>query len=208
MEIPAALTPFTWASTAPSASAPTSAAADHAGISGVQPPPGWRHIPAWPGPIPAWPDSGHPQPWWWMVGLHGGAGVSTLVAAMPQSGDARRALPRGDNHQSPYAVVVARTHHTGLEHARDFARQAVCGLIPPTATVLGLVLVADAEKRPDASTRRFARIVASAYPRSWRIPWIPEWRHTRPDPALGPLPEPVTRLARDLAELTGLSTRH
>ncbi|WP_190824769.1 DUF6668 family protein [Saccharopolyspora pogona] len=154
-----------------------------------------------------WPDAGHSNPWVWLVGLHGGAGVSTLVHAMPRlAGDARRQLPAGGGGQSPFVVVVARNHSDGLVHAQDFARQAITGLIPASISVLGLVLVADAPVRPDSAVRQFTKVVSRAYPRAWQIPWITEWRSARPDPTAGPLPAPVTRLAQDLAQLTGCAT--
>ncbi|MEV4649048.1 DUF6668 family protein [Saccharopolyspora sp. NPDC049357] len=145
---------------------------------------------------------------YWLVGLHGGAGVSTLTAAWPAAGDARRLLPSGQPAQapyamaqSPYAVAVARTHREGLTHAQDFARQVVCGLVPNGVQVLGLVLVDDAERRPDKEVRQFARVVASAYPRCWRVPWLHEWRNQRPTPPN--LPRAVQSIADDLDELTG-----
>lgn len=196
--IPAALAPFQWAA-GRGGGAELSAA--RAGLPGVQPPPGWRQVHSWSGPVAPWPDAGHPNPWFWLVGLHGGAGVSTLTAAWPAAGDARRLMPGGDPAQSPYVVVVARAHRVGLEHAQDFARQAVCGLIPPQARVLGLVLVADAERRPDRELRQFAEVVRAAYPRLWRVPWVPEWRNQQPTPQTAP--RAVARIAAEIANLTG-----
>lgn len=175
-------------------------AASRAGLAGVQPPPAWRQVPSWSGPIPRHPDAGNPDPQFWLVGLHGGAGISTLTAAWPAAGDARRFMPSGHPAQSPYAAVVARTHREGLEHARDFARQVVCALIPPPIRVLGLVLVPDIDRRPNREMRQLARVVASAYPRCWQVPWVPEWRNQRPTPEN--LPRAAARIADDLAGLT------
>lgn len=187
----------------------TVAAAQRSGVAGVHPPPGWRQVPTWPSEIPAWPDSGHPNPWVWLLGLHGGAGVTTLTSALPATtGDAHRRVPAGTaTGQSPYVVAVARTHMEGLTRAQEFARQLACELVPETVRVLGLVLVADAERKPCVATRRFGRVVAAAYPHCWSIPWISEWRSHRPAPQDGALPEPVDRIGRDLIRMTGQSTQ-
>ncbi len=178
--------------------------ARHAGAAGTEPPPAWRQVGCWPHGVPPHPDAGSPHPWWWAVGLHGGAGASSLVTALPGGGDARRLLPTGVG-QSPYTLLVARTHHEGLRAAQDFSRQRVCGLVPPTVRILGLVLMADAEKRPDKGMRQFQKVVAGAYGRVWHIPWVAAWRTARPDPQ-GVLPPAVTDLSRELVQITGQPT--
>jgi hypothetical protein len=138
------------------------------------------------------------------VGVHGGAGVTTLTAAIPGSGDARRRLPEGLVHkQSPYVVAVCRTHIAGLRHAQDLAAQFAARVVPPGLRLVGLVTVADAPGRLPSPVQKFRRLVAGAYPRTWNIPWIPQWRLHEPDSS-APLPPSVATLAADLSDITGL----
>jgi len=171
----------------------------------IAPPPAWRQIPEWRGPVPPWPDCGATSPWWWWVGVHGGAGVTTLTRAFPTvSGDARRALPAGPQFgQSPFVVAVARTHLEGLQRAQDFARQYAAGIVPPGLQLVGLVTVADAPGRLPPPVRKFHKLVAGAFQRVWEIPWIPEWRLASPDPR-DPLPPAVAGMASDLSTIVGL----
>lgn len=108
-----------------------------------------------------------------LVGLHGGAGVSTLAAVL---GDG--ALDVGVGLELAAAgvpvVLVARTHAVGLEVASRAARQwASGGLVG--LPLLGAVLVDDGPRVSEAMTRS-ARSVASAFPRSWRLEWVESWR--------------------------------
>lgn len=167
----------------------------------VQAPPAHRLIQEWRGPIPAQIGAGPPNPWVWWLGVHGGAGASTLTTLVDGSGDARRMLP-SDPSQRPWVVAVARTHRSGLEAAQDLAAQARAGLVPQHGKCIGLVTVADAPGPLPPTLRRFRKLVEAAYARTWRVPWIPEWREAAPTPG-SDLPPAIRGLAKDLAELLG-----
>lgn len=153
--------------------------------------------------MPRWhPDTGPESPWVWWLGVTGGAGVTALTLALPWSGDASRLCPAVMPGESPYVVAVTRAHVPGLARAQNLARQHVSGMWPPRARLVGLVTVADCPGRLDAETRRYHRLVAAAFPRSWHVPWVEPWRHHYPAPSR-PLPPAVDALAAELAGVVG-----
>lgn len=95
----------------------------------------------------------------WLLGAHGGAGVSTLARVWAPAADAHGGWPAHDRYRS--VIVVARTHRTGLAAAHDLLLQSAAGLTGG-CTVLGLALVPDA---PGSCRRR-----CGAAPTSWRPP--------------------------------------
>lgn len=167
----------------------------------IHPPPHYRQIPSWRGPVPASVEAGAANPWCWVVGLHGGAGVSSLIALIEGVGDARRKIP-ADESQSPYFVAVVRTHWSGLLAAQDLAAQKRANLVAPSALCLGLVTVADAPGRLPKTLQRFRKLVEAAYPQTWHVPWMTEWRELPAQPGDDQPPE-IQALARDLSRLTG-----
>lgn len=116
---------------------------------------------------------------WFVLGVHGGAGESTLAALLPSARAADHAWPVSpDPRRLTRVMLVARTSHTGLlaaQHAlRDWASGAVA------AELLGLVLMADAPGRLPKQLRPLAGLVASATPRIWELPWQTQWRLGQP----------------------------
>jgi len=143
-----------------------------------------------------------PQDWrqrlWWM-GVHGGAGTSTLAGLFPGSVDAGRAWPNPAPPQRAAVVLVARTNSAGLLWASRAAAQWAAGWVPPSTTLLGLVWVADTPKRAkELESRR--RVISGALPRTWEVPWVEPWRlgHTV---RFDDLPAAVRRMAADIAGL-------
>lgn len=133
-----------------------------------------------------------------LVGLHGGAGVSTLAAVL---GDG--VLDAGVGLDLAAAgvpvVLVARTHAAGLEVASRAARQwASGGLVG--LPLLGAVLVDDGPRVSEPMTRA-ARSVGSAFPRTWRVEWVESWRAE-----LAPTEVP-TRVRRARKSLLGEAER-
>lgn len=167
-------------------------------------PPLWRRIPEWCVAIPPCPEAGPPSPEFWWLSAHGGAGVTTLTAAVTGSGDARRAWPAGFG-QSPYVVVVCRAHLAGLARARDLACQHAAGLAPPEVVLLGLVVVADGPGAVPKPVRRMTTLVSGAFPRLWWVDWVAQWRNTAPTPNSA-LPPSVRRLTEDLSQLVAPRT--
>lgn len=128
-----------------------------------------------------------PGPAVWLVGAHGGAGVSTLDRYWDFAADANRQWPCGNSREveSPYVVVVCKetteglsdAHHLILEH-RDRALGS---------ELLGLVTVANAAGAAPKAVRQQRTVVAGAVANLWSIQWhrflgsavrssLPSWR--------------------------------
>lgn len=128
-----------------------------------------------------------PGPAVWLLGAHGGAGVSTLARYWDFAGDAGRQWPCGTDREteSPYVVVVCRETIEGLSNAHDLilehrSRGLQCEL-------LGLVTVANAAGERSKDVRQLREIVAGAVRSEWAIGWhrflgsaarssLPTWR--------------------------------
>jgi len=167
----------------------------------VTSPPLDRRLPAWPADSRRnRPRGTAPAADWWLLGAHGGAGVTSLRRAGVGGADAERRWPgRGP------VVVVTRRSGVGLEWARDTARQHASGDTPEDVVLAGLVVVADAPGRTPARLARFLQLVTAAYPRVWEVPWVEEWRlagHAEPLPA----PPAVRQLGEDMQALIDART--
>lgn len=144
----------------------------------------------------------------WLLGAHGGAGVTTLEESWAPAGDCLGGWPSAD--ADPYTVIVCRTHARGLEAAHILLRQARAGHIG-RARLVGLVTVADAPGKLPAKLRHRLRVVQAAAPNTWSIPWIGDLRLTTADTPLpvwhpgDPIPQrrrrqdPLTELHPDIA---------
>ncbi len=135
-----------------------------------------------------------------LLGAHGGAGVTSLLrAGLDQVAvDADRCWPRAG-----LVLLVARTSTSGLEGARDLARQHAGGLVGD-GELLGLVLVADAPGRLPARIVGLRDLVSGAFPRTWHLPWLQEWRLAATTEPLPAHPD-VRHLAAELARNAHLS---
>ena len=168
------------------------------------PVPGWlavpskdRSAPIWDAPVPR--PSG-PDPVIWLLGAHGGAGVSTLESVWAPAADSRRGWPAAD--AAPFVVVVARMHAAGLDAAQQLCvqhrRDEVGG-----CELLGLVTVAATPGKPAVSLSRRREIVAAAAGASWHIDWVPELLACEPTELAQWTPDytppPAKRFARPLA---------
>ena len=113
-----------------------------------------------------------PGPAVWLLGAHGGAGVSTLAHYLEFADDCGRRWPCGTDRdtESPYVVIVARETTSGLRAAHELIGQhrdenLACEL-------LGLVTVAGSQ-RTDKSVAQYRSVVASSVPGHWPIGWHP-----------------------------------
>ena len=128
---------------------------------------------------------------WFVLGVHGGAGESTLEALLPGARAADHAWPVSPDPRRPARVLlVARTSHSGLLAAQNALRDWASGAV--TVELLGLVLIADAPGRLPKHLRRLAGLVASATPRIWELAWQAQWR-------VGPAT--LQRASRELQQL-------
>lgn len=138
---------------------------------------------------------------WWWLGVHGGAGVSTLTEFVPGGLDAFRWWPAPLLHEGPGAVIlVCRTHAAGLTRARDAVRQWQAGEVPEGLLLGGLVAIADAPGKLPRPQAEMLRLIAGAVPRSWTVPWLDELRLTDDLSTLS-LPPALVRLSLDLEAL-------
>ena len=133
---------------------------------------------------------------WWM-GVHGGAGETTLEQLLEGSRAASHAWPMDSRHDGlpPRVVLVARTNARGLRAAQLAATEWASGDVP--VHLEGLVLVADAPGRLPKPLKQFARLVGGGVPHVWELPWVEDWRVGEPvseDTA----PKAVTQLLEHL----------
>lgn len=139
--------------------------------------------------------SAHPVDVVALLGAHGGAGVTSLLrAGLDQVAvDADRCWPRAG-----LVLLVARTSPSGLEWARDLARQHASGRAGDVE-LLGLVLVPDAPGRLPARACGLRDLVSGAFSRTWHLPWLEPWRlaaTTEPLPAHPAVQHLLAELAR------------
>jgi hypothetical protein len=166
----------------------------------VIPPPreamlGWRRE-----PVPC-----RPEDRVWLLGVHGGAGVSTLRGCLEQAGllaaDAGRAWPVPDGRP---VLAVARSHGRGLKAAQTAALQYLSGNTPPGTVLAGCVLVPDGPGKLPRQVIAAARsLVSSVYAETLSMPWAEEYRLL--DPHEGgdwpPAPGELTELANRISHL-------
>jgi hypothetical protein len=130
----------------------------------------------------------------YIVGAHGGAGVST-VAALTGGYDVGPAWP----HTGGPVLLCARTSYVALQAARFALRDVAAGGVPHVQ-LLGLVLIADAPGRLPRELRGAVKKLQGATPHLWAVPWHPPWR-LGATPDADNAPRAVRRLMRDLLYL-------
>lgn len=110
----------------------------------------------------------------WIVGLHGGAGASSLAHLLPGADELPFKWPivLDDDLMAP-VILVARTHLSGLTAAQNATQEWASGTVP--STLLGLVLVADAP-RPERSLKRDIHNTLQRAPHGWHLQWQESWR--------------------------------
>jgi hypothetical protein len=132
----------------------------------------------------------------WWLGVHGGAGESTLTSLLPGSLPAGHLWPQSSLEHPSRVVLVCRSHWGGLTAAQWAATEWASGSLPGVE-LEGLVVMPDAPGRLPRPLRDLADLVAGGVPRMWLLPWVPQWRlSAAPDSAA--LPKSVHALIRDL----------
>jgi hypothetical protein len=144
--------------------------------AGVVAPPEHRRALIWERPVPG---AGR-APLLWLLGVHGGAGTSTLAHVLAPAADSHRRWPGVFDRESPFVVLVARETIVGLTRAHDLLRQHRAGLAGPSE-VLGLITVAARPGRMPAEIRRYRDVVASLAGPVWQVPWYEEWTLVEPE---------------------------
>jgi hypothetical protein len=143
----------------------------------------------------------------WIVGVHGGAGESTITELSPHFREAHHRWPQPPPYGSVLCLMVARTNAAGLHNARAAAREWAAGA-QPHVVLLGLILIPDAPGRVPKELARQITLTSGGVPRVWQLPWIEDWRLHAPGYTLldtADLPRAVKKLLVDLDELTSLN---
>lgn len=113
----------------------------------------------------------------WWLGVHGGAGESTLAALASGTRPAEHAWPipvtAGTTHR---VVLVARSNYAGLTAAQRAATEWASNSLGDGVQLAGLVVIADAPGRRPKALRDLEQVIAGGVPRVWTLPWIDAWR--------------------------------
>ena len=138
----------------------------------------------------------------WWLGVHGGAGESTLAQLTPQWPSAEHAWPviSTPTNTPTRVVLVARSNAHGLRAAQFAAAQWASFSVPEPVQVLGLAIVADAPGRLPRPLRELSELVSGAVPHTWFIPWVEAWRLGEA-PAAEAAPAAVNKVLRAIEAL-------
>jgi hypothetical protein len=130
----------------------------------------------------------------WWLGVHGGAGESTLAALANGSRPANHAWPLPSTAGTTHRVaLVARTNFSGLTAAQRAATEWASNSLGDGVQLVGLVLISDAPGRRPKPLRELEEVISGGVPRVWSLPWVEAWR-------LGPA-RPSEQLPKEFREL-------
>ncbi|WP_157129143.1 hypothetical protein [Nocardia amamiensis] len=124
----------------------------------------------------------------WLVGTHGGAGVTSLAMSISFAGDAGRRWPgligSAGEVDSPFVVLVARTHMSGLAAVHHALLAHMHSATPAGTHLLGVVTVADSDRplSKPVGTRRSTveSLTRDVGGEAWRLGWLEPWRSLEP----------------------------
>ena len=135
----------------------------------------------------------------WWLGVHGGAGESSLAAITAGTRAANHAWPIPDSIGTTHRVVlVARTNYSGLIAAQRAATEWAANTLADGIELHGLALIADAPGRRPKELRHLEQVIAGGVPQVWNLPWVDAWR-LGPATADAPLPKEFQQLFTDLS---------
>jgi hypothetical protein len=113
----------------------------------------------------------------WWVGVHGGAGESTLEMFAAGTRAAGHAWPVPETGTGTQRVVlVTRGNYGGLVAAQSAAMEWAAGSLGDAVRVEGLAVVADGPGIPPKVLRELVQLVGGGVPRLWHLPWVSAWR--------------------------------
>lgn len=113
----------------------------------------------------------------WWLGVHGGAGESTLANLTEGTRAAGHAWPVPVTPGvSSRVVLVARTNFGGLMAVQRAATEWASGTLGNSVQLAGLVLIADAPGRRPKPLRDLEHVIAGGVPRLWSLPFVDAWR--------------------------------
>jgi hypothetical protein len=117
--------------------------------------------------------SGREPDFWWL-GVHGGAGETSLARLNKATRAAEHHWPLTAGEAT--VVLVARSNIPGLRAARLAATEWASRSLPGIR-VAGLVVMADAPGRLPKEIRDFSQVVGGGVPHIWHFPWVDGWRY-------------------------------
>ncbi|MFP3581326.1 DUF6668 family protein [Arthrobacter sp. SIMBA_036] len=147
--------------------------------------------------LPHWNVSGITPDYWWL-GVHGGAGETSLARLDKNTRAAEHRWPI--TAAGSTVVLVARSNMSGLRAAQLAATEWASGSLPGTH-IAGLVVLADAPGRLPKEIREFARVIGGGVPHLWHFPWIEVWRFGHDVP-----PEDLPKEARTVLDQVRIAT--
>lgn len=163
--------------------------------------------PSDPSTLPIGPEDAPERPWTFVqmsevpasrivvMGLHGGAGASTVAELLGEdAGESGQAWPIPPEGETLGVLAVCRSHWRGLQAADIFTRQWAAELLEGS-TLLGLVIVDDGPQLADGQKRTVRRLLKRT-PKGVHIPWVEAWRHA--SPSQGRIPARINRITRAL----------
>ena len=164
--------------------------------------------PGYPRFVPAPPQGGLPiydfgpllaqgAPPWWFLGCHGGAGTSTLHAAVPGGMDGGHWWPVCAPPTPVRVVLVTRSHAHGLRAAQTAAWQWTQSSHLRAVHLVGLAVIADAPGRRPKPLRDLLGLISGGVPKVWDLPWVEALRLGDPPGEIS-LPAQYAALAADL----------
>lgn len=160
-------------------------------ILGVPPPPREEQLPF--RVQPNLPRGEH-----WYLGVHGGAGETTLAALDPHGREAHHEWP---SHTFGHRVVlVARDHAYGLARLNTALQHWHAGELP-NIDVLGAVVIPAAPGRLAKPLRDLRYRATSGAPITWALPWEPRYL-AETDPTNVPTPRETARTIRAIQALS------
>jgi hypothetical protein len=134
----------------------------------------------------------------WWLGVHGGAGETTLANLFAGIPAADHHWPISDGPRKTSVVLVARTNFCGMVAAQAAMRDWSANY-RRHVQVLGLVLIADRPGKLPRPLLDLQRTLAGATPNLWRLPWMESW-------TLGEIPSRENAPAKEVEALRlGLS---
>lgn len=149
--------------------------------------------------LPRWNVSGIIPDYWWL-GVHGGAGETSLARLDKNTRAAEHHWPI--TAAGSTVVLVARSNMSGLRAAQLAATEWASGSIPGIQ-IAGLVVLADAPGRLPKEIREFAGVVGGGVPHLWHFPWIEAWRFGH-----DVLPEELPKEARTVLDQVRIATNN
>ncbi|NKS56577.1 hypothetical protein GS504_03465 [Rhodococcus hoagii] len=152
-------------------------------IPGATMPPASECASIWNGPVER--DELTPaRPLVWFLGASGGCGVSSLTRSLAYAGDCQRSWPgyigQMPGADSPLVVIVCRTTMQSVQRAHHLLLQHAAGGTPVGTEILGVVMVADIDRRLSTPVKNRAAVVESLAGAAWHVPWLEPWRATPP----------------------------